>query len=67
MSVPRDLVRAHFWLSLAIDAPSRGNDEYAETIRMYAAEARDAILSEMSPEQVAEAERLARDWTPRGG
>ncbi len=53
--VPQDYVEAHKWHDLAasrITGDTR--EEYAET--------RDALAEEMTPAQLAEAQRLARDW-----
>lgn len=49
--VPQDYVRALMWLSLAA---AQGHDE--------AAHGRDMIAGQMTAEQVAEAERLQREW-----
>ena len=55
--VPQDRVAAHMWLSLAAAQVSTANrDTYVE--------ARDAAAEEMPPEQIAEAQRLAREWKP---
>ncbi len=51
--IPRDHVRAHMWFNLA--AATRG-----EAIKY-----RDYVAALMTPEQIAEAQRLAREWTPR--
>ena len=48
--VPRDYVTGHMWLSLAA---ARGIED--------AAKYRDALTAKMTPAQVAEAQRLARD------
>ena len=53
--VPQGYVEAHKWHDLAasrITGDTR--EEYAET--------RDALAEEMTPAQLAEAQRLARDW-----
>ena len=52
--VPQDDVQAHLWFNLA---GAGGNDE--------AREARDMVRKLMSREQVAEAQRLAREWKPK--
>ncbi len=52
--VPRDYVQAHMWLSLA---EAQG--------RTAAAKARDMVAERMTPAQIAEAQRLAREWKPR--
>jgi TPR repeat protein len=53
-SVPADLVAAHKWFNIAA---MRGNKE---AIRL-----RREIASEMSEEEVASAQRAARDWLTR--
>ena len=55
--VPQDRVAAHMWLSLAAAQVSTANrDTYVE--------ARNAAADEMPPEQIAEAQQLAREWKP---
>ncbi len=54
LGVPQDYVRAHMWLNLAA---SQGNQD--------AAEARESLTKDMTREQVAEAQRLAREWKQR--
>jgi Sel1 repeat len=53
LGVPRDLVRAYLWLSLAA---SQGR-ESASTFR-------DLIARLMTPAQIAEAQKLVREWKP---
>jgi uncharacterized protein len=52
--VPQDYVIAHMWLNLS--AP-RGNKE-AVTVR-------DMVAAKMTPAQIAEAQKLAREWKPK--
>ncbi len=52
--VPKDDVLAHMWLNLAA---VRGL-ETARTLR-------DRLAEEMTPAQVANAQRLAREWKPK--
>ena len=54
--VVQDYVEAHKWYNLAA---SRG--------QRLAAPARDAVAQQMTPEQIARAQELARDWRPLGG
>lgn len=54
--VPKDYVQAHMWFNLS--AASRGL-KY-ET----AAEQRDRLAEKMTPAQIAEAQKLAREWKP---
>jgi uncharacterized protein len=52
--VPHDLVRAHMWYNLAT---ADGYDDGKKW--------RDRLADEMSPSQVAEAQKLAREWNVR--
>jgi TPR repeat protein len=52
--VPQDYVAAHMWLNLSA---SHGDQE--------AAAVRDSLAKTMSPAQVAEAQKMARDWKPK--
>jgi TPR repeat protein len=51
--VPRDYVLAHMWLSLAAANGSSA-----------APQALDELAAKMTPDQIAEAQRLAREWKP---
>ena len=51
--VPQDFVQAHKWYSLA---GANGNKN--------AATRRDALVKRMTPAQIDEAQRLAREWKP---
>jgi len=59
--VPQDYVQAHMWYNLA--AASGGDDEDRE----MAAKNRDLTAEKMTSEQIAEAQRLAREWKPKTG
>jgi TPR repeat protein len=56
LGVPQDYVHAHMWYNLAIsnasasDRPLMGKD-------------RDRVAAKMTPAQIAEAQRLATEWT----
>jgi len=56
--VPQDFVQAHFWFNVA---GTKGTEQQ----RKRANEARDAIAHSMTADQVATAQRLARDWRPK--
>ena len=56
--VPQDYVRAHMWYNLAVSR-STGKD------RERAVKNRDRIATKMTAEQIAEAQRLAREWKPK--
>ncbi len=49
--VPQDYVQAHMWFNLA---GAQGRDQ--------ATEARDIVAKYMTPAQIAEAQKLAREW-----
>jgi TPR repeat protein len=54
--VPQDYVQAHKWFNLAaatFTTPS-GHD--------MAVQARDRVAAQMTPAQIAEAQKLAREW-----
>ena len=58
-SVPKDYVLTHMWSNLAVARlPPGERHEYAVNIR-------DNIENLMTPAQLAEAQRLARDWKPK--
>jgi protein involved in temperature-dependent protein secretion len=51
--VPQDYVVAHMWFDLLA---AQGD--------FKAANERDKVAANMTPDQIAEAQRLARDWKP---
>jgi TPR repeat protein len=53
--VPKDYAQAYFWFTLA--AVHAGNPVVAKL--------RDWVEKNLTPEQVAEAQRLAREWKPK--
>ena len=53
--VPQDDVQAHMWFNLAA---SRLTGEQRE----IAVRGRDSVADRMTPDQLADAERLAREW-----
>lgn len=52
--VPQDYVQAHMWFSLAAAQESK----LAESFR-------DDLTKHMTPAQIAEAQKLAREWNPK--
>jgi hypothetical protein len=58
---PQDYVIAHMWFNLAASRFSASETEEREK----AIENRDTVASEMTRTQVAEAQRLAREWKPK--
>ena len=55
---PQDFVEAHMWANLAALQLS-GED------RDLAVRNRDTVAARMTAEQIAEAQRRAREWTPK--
>ena len=53
--VPQDYVQAHVWYNLA--ASRRSGEDRQRSIR-----GREGAESRMTPDQIAEAQRLAREW-----
>jgi uncharacterized protein len=53
--VLQDFIQAYMWYNLS-----------AAQGEQRAAEARDALATQMTPAQIAEAQQLAREWKPRG-
>ena len=56
--VPQDYVQAHMWLNLAAALGDR-------LVRTEAAQNRDKVAGLMTREQIAEAQKLAREWKPK--
>ena len=52
--VAQDYVQAHIWYSLA-----------ARQGHQKATQLRDIVAGRMTPEQIAEAQKLAREWRPK--
>lgn len=50
--VSQDYVQAHMWMNLAV----------SHSRLPECAAARDRVAAKMSPSQIAEAQRLAREW-----
>ena len=57
-AVPQDAVQAHMWSNLAA---SQLAGEEGERV----AKVRDFIASKLAPDQLAKAQELARNWTPK--
>ena len=56
--VTQDYVLAHMWFNLAASHTSKNED------RESVVKDRDSVASKMTPEQIAEAQKLAREWKP---
>jgi hypothetical protein len=59
--IPQDYVQAYMWFDLAA---ARFSAPEAES-RDHAVRNRDIIASKMTPAQLAEAQRRAREWKPK--
>ena len=58
--VPQDYVQAHMWFNLAAaTSRKRGRDKAVKN--------RDRVAAKMTPAQIAEAQKLAREWKPKPG
>ncbi len=57
--VPKDFVQAHMWCNLAAsnDPPGRLRDQAVKNC--------DIFNKRMTPDQISEAQRLAREWKPK--
>ncbi len=60
LGVTHDYVRAYAWDELAASSPPGG-------YRDRAARNRDIVAAKMTPAQIAEAEKLAREWKAKHG
>jgi uncharacterized protein len=56
--MPQDYVRAHMWFNIAAAGASDAS------VRDQSVKYRDLVAAKMTPEQIAEAQRLAREWKP---
>ena len=57
--VPQDYVQAHVWINLAVSNLPPGMN------RDRAVKSRDLLAKSMTPAQISEAEKLAREWKPK--
>lgn len=63
-NVPQDYVLAHMWFNLA--AAGHVTSGPKKELRGTALQARQAIAQLMSRDQIAEAQKMAREWKPLG-
>ena len=59
--VPQDYIQAHKWYNLAASRLTASEKEP----RDRAVKNRDIIAAKMTPAQIAEAQKLAREWKPK--
>ena len=62
LGVPQNDVQAYKWYSLAVAGLPVSNTENRENAIKY----RDHLAAKMTPDQVAEAQKLASEWKPSG-
>ncbi len=57
--VPQDYAQAHMWYNLAASRfpPGEGHDKAVKN--------RDILAEKMTPAQISEAQKLAREWKPK--
>ena len=60
--VPQDYVQAHKWYSLAASQALTKAESHERVVKN-----RDQAAARMTPAQLAEAQRLAREWKPKSG
>ena len=58
--VPVDYVRAYMWLNLSVPGFSWPQEAESDITAQY----RDRVAAKLSPDQLAEAQKLAREWKP---
>jgi len=63
--VPQDYVQAHFWFNLAASGTFAEKSRLANDPQTSAATAREEVASKMTLAQIAEAQRMVREWKPR--
>jgi TPR repeat protein len=61
--VPKDAVQAHMWANLAVSHPAQ--DQMFEKSWVRWGDLRFSLAAQMTPAQIAEAQRLAREWRPK--
>jgi hypothetical protein len=60
--VPQDIVQAYKWFSIGA-SKSAASDQPKD--RIEAAKNRDLAASQMTPEQIADGQKLAGEWKPK--
>ncbi|MGH7182625.1 MAG: hypothetical protein ACREJN_11695 [Nitrospiraceae bacterium] len=61
--IPQDHIQAHLWWNLAANA----GDEWDQAMKENAYDLRFSLEQIMAPAQIAEAQRLASEWTMSRG
>ena len=66
--VPRDFMQAYIWFSLAasqLDAEDANSHGQFRNDAAMARQSRNEAAAKMTPAQIAEAQKLAREWRPK--
>ena len=64
LGVPQDFVLAYMWFNLAAYRAEGSPREESAGIRDMAVKSRDMTAAQMTPDQIAEAQKMAREWKP---
>lgn len=59
VGVPQDYVLAHMWFNLVATAIGPSAEQQSDAIKR-----RDDVAAKMTPDQIAEAQKMAREWKP---
>ncbi len=65
LGVTQDYVQDHIWYNFAASSPPSERDDRAITPRDHAYTGLNRVAPKMTPAQIAEAEKLAREWKPK--
>jgi TPR repeat protein len=60
--VPQDLIQSHMWFSLAAALFSDTKNPSFTGLREVATMAREMLAERMTQDQIAEAQKLAKEW-----
>jgi TPR repeat protein len=63
--VPQDFLQAHMWFSLAAASFSDTRNPSVAGPREVAVMTREMLAERMTQDQIAEAQKLAKEWTPK--
>jgi hypothetical protein len=61
--VPQDYVLSHMWMNLAAARAAEVTPGGID--RSVMVQCRDGVAAKMTPDQIAEAQRMAREWKPK--
>ena len=61
LGVTKDYVESYMWLTLSV---ARWKDKQSPFLQK-AADLRDSVAKKMNPQQIAEAQRRAKEWKPK--